>query len=108
LWLLRANERAKRTWNLHLSYLSAFLAVAASNQDSLILQALHRLRTLDKLLEWRVRLDKVLLRKRDAQFLAQFSDSGTLVLSASIGEQDEGNAVVVKVLKSRSSACNRG
>jgi len=53
----------QRKANVHLSYLSAFLSISASNQDGLIFQALDRLGTLNKLLEWRVRLDKVLLRK---------------------------------------------
>ena len=94
--------------NLHLSNLSAFLAISASHQDSLIPQALDRLGTLNKLLERRMGLDKVLFRQRDAQLLAQLSNPGALVLPTAICQQNKGYIVMVQVFECGCRAWNRG
>ena len=51
-----------------------------------------------------MRLDKVLFCKRNSQLLAQLSDSSALVLSTSIGQQDERDTVVVQIFERGGSA----
>ena len=54
-----------------------------------------------------MRLNEVLLREGDSQLLAQLGDSGALMLSSSIGEQDERDVVIVEVFESSSGTRNR-
>jgi hypothetical protein len=55
-----------------------------------------------------MRLDKVLLCERYSQLLAQLSDSGALVLSTSIRQQNERDTVVVQIFERGGRAGNRG
>lgn len=88
-------RRSSRGVGLHLRDLSALVTIPASHQDCLILQALDCVRAFDKLLERGMRLHKVLLGEGDTKLLAEFRDPRALVLPASIGEQDEGDVVLM-------------
>lgn len=75
---------------------AALLGISAGDEDGLVLQPLW---SADQLLEWRVRLDKVVHGELNAKLGAQILDSIRLVLAASVGQQDEGDVVVLEILQ---------
>jgi hypothetical protein len=54
-----------------------------------------------------VRLDKVVRRERHSQSLAEVLDTLRFVLPSAVGEQDEGDVVVVEEPKDLGGAGNR-
>lgn len=75
---------------------AAAFGVGAGNEDGLVLKPVG---SVDELTEGRVRLDKVVGGQGDAQLLGQVADAVGLGLSAAVGEQDEGDVVVLEKLQ---------
>jgi hypothetical protein len=63
-----------------------------------------RLGAVHELLEGRVGLHEVLDCKGDAEVLCEFHNSICLVLAAAVGEEDEGDVVLVEELECFSGA----
>jgi hypothetical protein len=83
---------------------AAFLIVGSCHEDCLIPQAA---RALEEFAEGSVRLDKVVRRERHSQSLAEVLDTLRFVLPSAVGEQDEGDVVVVEEPKDLGGAGNR-
>jgi len=93
----------KRSKNSRLRNSSALIGIGTRDKNGLVLEAI---RALDELLERRVRLDKVVCRQLNAQFVAEILDPLRLMLASAIGEEDEGDVVLVEELQRLHSSRN--
>ena len=83
---------------------AALFVVGSRHQDRLVPEAVG---AVEEFLEGRVGLDEVVCRQRHAQLLGEVLDALRLVLAAAVGEEDEGDVVLVQELQDLGGAGNR-